>query len=181
MILFGLVTQVWSILLRGPAHQFSYWYTGMMVVLFLSNVTGFGLHLRDRTRTGVLLSAWIGLFCVFAMVCLDTIVDTQDGFPWVILTLHLAAYAVGEVVGGNAAIVYAMCCGLALLITGIIQDKIDDALPALLVLLLVFIWSRRSFYVGRELDDLRRYVDIEIDGAKTKLKQRGSTRLGEKA
>jgi hypothetical protein len=171
VILVGIASQAASIWLWGPAHQFSYWYTGLMVVLLFINFAALILHCRGRTKAGVLIAAWAGLLCIFAMVVIDAIENTSDGYPWVILTLYLATYAVGEVVGGRMSLTYSLACGIALLATGIMQRRIDDTLPLLLVLLLVTVWSRRSHNVSERLRDTserlqeyREAIQVVTDG-----------------
>ncbi len=164
VILAGIVSQIVSLKIVGPTHQFSIWYVTLMAILWFVNTLALILHLYDRTKAGVLIAAWCSLVCVSAMVYLDTMADKTDGFPWVILTLYLASYAVGEVVSGKASLVYSTACGIILISVGIAQGRMDDAIPSLLVLLLVVVWSWRSFYVGCKLEEYREAIRIITDG-----------------
>lgn len=171
VILAGIISQIVSLKIVGPTHRFYIWYVALMVVLWLVNVLALILHLRDRTKTGILIAAWCGLICVSTMVFLDTLADTTDGFPWIILTLYIAACAIGEVIGGKTAIIYDIMCGMALLFAGIAQNRMDDALPAIIVLCLVAVWSLRAFERDRQLDEHSQAIEIVTNG---KWKYRGS-------
>jgi hypothetical protein len=172
VILVGIALQIAVMHWQGPDHRFSFWYTGLMAILFLSNLAALVLHLIDKTKMGISLAAWVGLLCITAMVGLDTLVDITDGLPWVVLTLYLAVYAIGEVVGGRQSVLYSIFCGAVLFAVGIAQRKIDDAVPLLMVLLLVTVWARRQFYVGWQLERHRAALEIVTHG------RRGRTTSG---
>lgn len=164
LILVGILSQIVAAWAWGPAHKFSFLYIGLMVLLLLTNIAALILHLKDKTRAGVLLAAWVGLACVSAMVGLDAAVDITDGMPWIVVTLYLAAYAISEAVGGRVSTLYSVACGIVLICAGIIQRRADDTLPLLGFLLMVMILARRSFYRSRQLEKHKAALGIVANG-----------------
>ena len=163
IVLAGIISQVVSLVVKGPTHRFAITYIALMVALLAVNIVALVFHLRNKTTTGVTFAAWCSLVCVTAMVWLDTITNPSDGLPWVLLTLYLAVYAIGEAVGGKVSVLYSTACGVVFLAVGIAQNNMDDVLPMLGVLVLVTTWAWRSFDVGRQLEICQEAIRIITD------------------
>ena len=163
IVFVGLCAQVAAILLQGITHKFALWYITLMVILLAINAVAYLLHRRGTTRGGILLAAWGSLACVTAMVAMDALVNRGD-YPWILFTLHLAVFAIGETIGNGTLLPYSIACGVILLSAGIVHDRMDHAFLALIFLVWATTRAMRSYALTMKVELLEKAIEIVTRG-----------------
>lgn len=163
LVALGIGAQFASIFLQGPTHHLSWWYVLLMVVLLSINIAAYFVHKSGHMRAGVLFAAWGSLACISVMVGLDAMVNRGD-YPWILFTLHLAVFAIGETIGNGTLLPYSVSCGVILLAAGMVHDKMDHAFLALIFLVWATYRAMRSYALATKAELLEDAIEIVSRG-----------------
>ena len=176
---FTLISQ-WCYVLWGTPHICTTQYIASTIGFIIVTITSLVVA-RKYPVAAISLWAWGAILSVSVSGLAYAILDDSDDYPTMLYMFYLIILCAGTVMGFWRTLPSVVVSCLIMTYAGWLRGREDQATVAIITVACLFLVASWFNHLFRENADLKRYVDIEIDGAKAKLRQRRDTDLGKEA
>jgi hypothetical protein len=165
ILLLCLCLQVLILCLRGPSCLAWPVYVGVTITLFCLACIAIAI---SKVRTGswrawVRIYAWAAQAGISIMVVADYLAGGHE-FPWILFLLPVGMLSIGVALSWRAIIPYAISSVVILLASGIAFRQIDNAIAAVMILVVVALPIVEISEIKRDLNVLREAIKVVANG-----------------
>jgi len=162
-LLLCLCLQLIILCMRGPSCNVWPIYVGTIAILLSISILALWKVCYSKWQAWIKVYAWAAQIGILVMVAADYLSGGRE-FPWILFLLPVGLLSIGVSLGWRAIIPYAITGIGILILAGIAFEKMDNAVAAIMILIVVALPVIEISEIKRDLGLLREAIKVVVNG-----------------